>query len=392
MLRRRSPADYSEDMENLDEAAIISHTKHILAASFYAVVSISTMFFNKAVLTVYEFKYTNFILLAQHLFTLTALYGLRRVGLISFPNPESAKCKQLLPVAILYSLNVGVALSALSYLNIPMYGVLKRLSTFFVLIGEAIFLKKQTSFELKQSVIFIVVGAVIAGAGDITFDLWAYVMAMLSCFAQAAYLIFVAKSGAESGINSFGLLMYNSLLAVPFIFVIVILTGEWSDVLNYSQMGNTGFQVCLFTNLLLGSLLNYSMFLCTVVNSALTTTIMGHVKNLFSVFLGLFLLGGVEITFINSVGLAVNSIGGVWYSYIKYKESQQKHLSTAQHDAMEKGKLHNNNSNNNNKEKEIDGEGYSTPVATMTTSGGHHNRQQLEQMGIVIPDKGMINA
>jgi solute carrier family 35 protein len=380
MHRRKPQSDEHPDkMQTFDTQMVLSHSKHILAASFYAVVSISTMFFNKAVLTVYEFRYTNFILLAQHLLTVVALFALRKAGLVHFPNPELSKCKQLLPVAILYSLNVGVALTALSHLNIPMYGVLKRLSTFFVLIGETVFLKKHSTWELKQAVLLIVAGAVIAGAGDLTFDLFAYIMALLSCFAQAAYLIFVAKSGAETGINSFGLLLYNSLLAIPFMVVIVIGTGELSDVQTYPHWSNTEFQVCFWINLVLGSLLNYSMFLCTVINSALTTTIMGHVKNLFSVFLGLFLLGGIEITFTNTLGLMVNSSGGIWYSVIKYRESQQKHRNAMQHDAMEKGKLLEN-------EPTIpDGE------MKDNQSNNSNSTQNIEHFS-VNPDKGRVSV
>lgn len=49
------------------------------------------------------------------------------------------------------------------------------------------------------------------------------------------------------------------------------------------------------------------MFLCTTVNSALTTTIMGNLKNLLSVFLGLFILEPPEITLTNFLGLSLNA-------------------------------------------------------------------------------------
>jgi hypothetical protein len=63
---------------------------------------------------------------------------------------------------------------------------------------------------------------------------------------EAGYLIYVAKSGAETGINSFGLLFYNSLLAIPFVFVVTAITGEFHGVAQYEDFYDFQFQVILF--------------------------------------------------------------------------------------------------------------------------------------------------
>lgn len=66
------------------------------------------------------------------------------------------------------------------------------------------------------------------------------------------------------------------------------------------------------------------MFLCTIVNSALTTTIVGVLKGVGSTSLGFFLLGGVQIHALNVIGLVINTAGGVWYSLAKYHEKRNK--------------------------------------------------------------------
>jgi len=204
-----------------------------------------------------------------------------------------------------------------------MYGVLKRLATLFVMIGESVFLEKKATFKLQQSIALIVIGAVIAGTGDLSFEISGYVFALLSTLVQAAYLLYVAKTGAEKGMNTFGLLFYNSLLAIPFVLFVLFITSEIDDIRNYEQFWKPDFQICLWTNLLFGMLLNFSMFLCTTVNSALTTTIMGNLKNLLSVFLGLIFLDPPPITVVNIIGLTINAIGGLYYSYIKYAETNE---------------------------------------------------------------------
>jgi len=292
----------------------------IVAAVFYLLVSISITFFNKALLTGYNFHYPALLLVLQHSLTIVTLECGKFFHVINYPKFDVVKCKEFLPIALLYSLNVGVALSALSALNIPMYGVLKRLSTLFVLVGESLFLHKQSSQRLKQSVLLIVMGAFIAGASDITFDLVAYFLALSSTLLQAAYLLYVAKSGAEKGTNTFGLLFYNSLLALPFVLFVFLASSELSDVKNFDTFWNVEFQICLVVNLILGSMLNFSMFLCTTVNSALTTTIIGNLKNVLAVFLGLLFLNPPPTNFVNFMGLTINAGGGIWYSIIKFKE------------------------------------------------------------------------
>jgi hypothetical protein len=79
--------------------------------------------------------------------------------------------------------------------------------------------------------------------GDLTFDLVAYILACVSCIAQAAYLLYVAKTGAEKEFNSFGLLFYNSLLAIPFVAVIAFIGNEYALVWEYPNLWDTSFQV-----------------------------------------------------------------------------------------------------------------------------------------------------
>jgi len=256
-------------------------------------------------------------------FTLIVLEFLRLIGWVSYPNPQLQKCKELLPISLLYSINVSVALSALTTLNIPMYGVLKRLGTLFVMFGESFVLGKYSSPTTQRSCLVIVAGAIIAGAGDLTFDISAYLLACVSCIAQAAYLIYVAKTGAEKDINSFGLLFYNSLLAIPFVLMTSIVTGELWKVMEYPKLWEMDFQACFIANLILGSMLNYSMFFCTTVNSPLTTTIMGHVKNALSVILSLLFMN-IHLTTLNFIGLTINMFGGIWYSYLKYNEKKEQ--------------------------------------------------------------------
>ncbi|WZZ24287.1 hypothetical protein YC2023_007688 [Brassica napus] len=56
----------------------------------------------------------------------------------------------------------------------------------------------------------------------------------------------------------------------------------------------------------------------------LTTTIVGVLKGVGSTTQGFVLLGGVEVHALNVSGLVVNTAGGVWYSYAKYRQKKAK--------------------------------------------------------------------
>ncbi|KAH7573997.1 hypothetical protein JRO89_XS03G0236500 [Xanthoceras sorbifolium] len=90
------------------------------------------------------------------------------------------------------------------------------------------------------------------------------------------------------------------------------------------QDNSFSFLVLLLLSLVMGIALNFTMFLCTIVNSALTTTIVGVLKGVGSTTLGFVLLGGVPVHGLNVTGLVINSAGGVWYSYAKYQQKKSK--------------------------------------------------------------------
>jgi len=74
----------------------------------------------------------------------------------------------------------------------------------------------------------------------------------------------------------------------------------------------------------LAFLLNYAIFLCTTVNSALVTSVVGQIKTIATTVIGLFLFGDVIITVMNSVGLCLGVLGSLWYSFIKYEQQRAK--------------------------------------------------------------------
>ncbi|CAA6662290.1 unnamed protein product [Spirodela intermedia] len=283
----------------------------LLAALSYGIASMAMVFINKAILMQYPYSMT--LLTLQQVATASLIQFGRGSGYTKARGFSLDTAKKLLPLSLFYNANVSFALASLKGVNIPMYIALKRLTPLAVLVA--------------LSVILVAVGVIIAALGDFSFDLFGYTMALTSVFFQTMYLLLVEKSGAEDGLSSVELMFYNSFLSLPFLLVLITATGEIPHSLSllFEKDNSVAFLVIFILSLVMGIVLNFTMFWCTIVNSALTTTIVGVLKGVGSTTLGFVTLGGVEVHALNVTGLVINTAGGVWYSYAKYQQKKARH-------------------------------------------------------------------
>ncbi|XP_027190808.1 UDP-galactose/UDP-glucose transporter 7 isoform X1 [Cicer arietinum] len=311
-------------MEIRADAETSSYSSSLFAALSYGIASMAMVFINKAVLMQYAHSMT--LLTLQQLVTTLLIHIGRNMGYTRARGVDMATAKQLLPVSFFYNANVAFALASLKGVNIPMYIAIKRLTPLAVLIAGCFLGKGRPSTQVTLSVILTAAGVLIAALGDFSFDLFGYSMAFISVFFQTMYLVLVEKSGAENGLSSVEIMFYNSFLSVPFLMFLIIATGEFPNSLSvlFAKSYSFSFLVILILSLVMGIVLNYTMFLCTIVNSALTTTIVGVLKGVGSTTLGFVLLGGVQVHALNVTGLVINTAGGVWYSFAKYQQKKSK--------------------------------------------------------------------
>ena len=291
------------------------------AAALYATTAVGLAFVNKSVLSVYNFKEANVMLLLQMLAAALGVTAMRAYGLVGDLAPLSLmRARSLTPVALLYCTNTALALASLDGLSVPVYTMLKRLTPAFVLLASA-FSGRPPPPTVVMSTLLTVAGCVVAGIGDLAFDARAYALAVASCITQTAYLLTVER--AKQGLSSHELLLYNSLLSVPFLLLMCILDGELASApTSLARLARTGGLPGLVTlagAVFQGVLLNFSNFLCTRVNSALTTTIVGILKGVMTTALGFLFLGGVrDATWLLLAGLALNTLGGSWYGWLEF--------------------------------------------------------------------------
>lgn len=296
----------------------------LIAAFSYGIASMAMVFINKAVIMQYAHSMT--LLTLQQLATTLLIHFGRAMGYTKARALNVETTKKLVLVSFFYNANVAFALASLKGVNIPMYIAIKRLTPLAVLIAGFFTGKGKPTTQVSLSVILTAAGVVIAALGDFSFDLFGYSMALASVFFQTMYLVLVERSGAEDRLSSVEIMFYNSLLSLPVLLFLIIATREFPDSLAvlFAKSTSLSFLAILLLSLVMGIFLNYTMFLCTLVNSALTTTIVGVLKGVGTTAFGFILLGGVQVHALNVTGLIINTAGGVWYSCAKYQQKRTK--------------------------------------------------------------------
>ena len=141
-----------------------SNVASCFAAVLYGSCSVSIAFINKLLMTTLGFDYPVFIMIVQMLFTIIVLEILSLMRVIEMPKYTLERGKMFAFPALFYGLNSVLALSALSHMNIALYGVLKRCVPMVTMVLSVLILKKGwPSVQTMGSVLFLTVGCIIAG-------------------------------------------------------------------------------------------------------------------------------------------------------------------------------------------------------------------------------------
>jgi solute carrier family 35 protein len=297
-----------------------TQAKKIGTALFYAISSLGVIFANKIVLSTYKFPSVQTLAFLQFASTTVALKLASAFGFVSLMPITWKGVRSILPLSTCYLLNILTGLSATQNLSLPMMVLLRRASILMTMLLEKWMLNSNPSTTVQISVGFMLVGAMVAALGDLSFNMIGYIVIFFNDLFTALNGVILKKTADEYRKSKMTVLFLNSLLSAIGVSVIILLVpGEVERVMNFELYSNPSFMVYLVFASLMGSVLNLAIFLCTSTNSALTTTVVGCLKNVLTSYLGMFVGGDYIFSWLNFLGINLSIAGSLIYARATFK-------------------------------------------------------------------------
>ena len=204
---------------------------------------------------------------------------------------------------------------------------LARFSILMTMIAEFYILGVRPKISVKISVGLMIVGAMVAASSDLGFNLTGYIFVLLSDFLTASNGVYTKKIlGCHKEMGKYGLMFYSALFMLPFSCLGMLETGDLRLTLDFPLWHHPLFLAQFLMSCCMGFILSYSIMLCTQYNSALTTTIMGCLKNILVTYLGMFIGGDYIYTMTNFVGINLSVVGSLLYTYVTFRPPSAKPL------------------------------------------------------------------
>ncbi|XP_061233546.1 nucleotide sugar transporter SLC35D2 isoform X2 [Neopsephotus bourkii] len=277
----------------------------VLSALFYGTCSFFIVLVNKALLSAYSFPSPVFLGIGQMAATILILYVSKINKIVHFPDFDKSIPLKLFPLPLIYVGNHISGLSSTSKLSLPMFTVLRKFTIPLTLLLEIIILGKRYPLSIVVSVFAIILGAFIAAGSDLSFNLEGYTFVLLNDIFTAANGVYTKQKIDPKELGKYGVLFYNACFMVIPTVIISFSTGDFQQATHFQHWTNLLFVFQFILSCFLG---HY--------NSALTTTVVGAIKNLSIAYIGMLIGGDYVFSMLNFIGLNICMAGGLRYSFL----------------------------------------------------------------------------
>ncbi|XP_018578434.1 GDP-fucose transporter 1 [Anoplophora glabripennis] len=318
-----------------DKSLLSKYTTIFLIVSGYWIVSISTVFVNKTLLSDINLDAPMFIALSQTLITALICY-LKKMLSVLYPNKfkfpdidiwDGHTMKSVLPLSVLFTSMIATNNLCLKYASVAYYYIGRSLTTIFNVLFTYLILGETTS---KRCILCC--GIIIFGfwlgvdqenlAGSLSIA--GFVFGILGSLSLSLYSIFtkkvLPKVNGEIWALSYANNVYASILLVP----TMIFNRELSELMNYPGFSDYYFWFIMTIGGICGFMIGFFTTLQIKYTSALTHNISGTAKACAQTVLATFWYNETK-SFLWWSSNAIVLAGSACYTWIKQRDMERRH-------------------------------------------------------------------
>ena len=285
----------------------------ILVTYLYIFMSICMNMINRILFHTYQFRFNFTILFCQQFFCLVTFVILSQTsqtyrdqaGEISYSDFKRLK-NNYIKFAIVFILNnlVGFIGSQL-IVNTPMFLTLRKLVLVMIYLNDIIFGKKKLTCFTSTCI------------EDFSADYLGYIIVIVYNALTVLYNKMTETFKKNTGVPNLKLLVYNSFISCPILFILIFATGEYQKLYNYFT-GEKIFEGTYFGAIMYVFFFSFfcvclilSFFISNEKNSSLFTAMLSNSKDVIITGLSYFWLKGTKFTFFIIGGLLISTVGAV---------------------------------------------------------------------------------
>ena len=328
----------------------------IVFTYIFIICSITINIVNRIIFWKYKFKFNFTLILLQQIFcmvffSLCSKYSkifITQTGGVSMSDFWKLKY-QYIGYSIFFILKTLNSLLGYQLVtNIPMYVNLRKFLTAMTFIYQYFFKKKKISNINILVVILLTLGAFLTGIDDYSTDYKGYAMVFLKNMFNLINLEISENFKQKNGVTNLKLLVYNSFLSTPLLFITIFINGEFFKVINYFQeehdFNYKYLIIYLFLSCSIVMITNASFFISNEKNTSLFTQLVSDTKYIVITFISYFVLKSFAITWKNMTGIIISTIAAIiitinsLYNNIKIN----KNLKNCAYDNIQENQENNN--------------------------------------------------
>ena len=302
----------------------------IIITYIYMAISILMNIINRILFHRYKFKFNFTLMFLQQFLCMITFITLsknsnifkEKVGEISFNDFKKLKINYLSFAVIFILNNLAGFYGNQLVVNTPMFLTLRKLLLVMFFFTD-IFIEGKKNFSLFTALcIFLVTfGTFLGGIEDFSADYIGYIVVIIYNTISVIYNRISETFRRKKNVPNLKLLVYNSFLSCPILFIFIFLTGEYKKLNNYFNDGKIiefGNYIHFFVVLFLSCSFCIGLIICLFISnektSSLFTSMLSNSRDIIITALSYFFLKGNKFTYKVIGGLLISTIGAIMIS------------------------------------------------------------------------------